>query len=103
MKSYLPAKTTCGADIMDEVVKAAEALVNNVPVALLAAGRNKHLVQRLSAFLDVARVLIDSRSPTMLLCINYEGESLQKATFLEVQLVDKKNTIVYSATTLDCE
>lgn len=101
MKQYVVSPEADKAAIITEITNAAQQCINLIPMAMYAKPRKEHLLKRLQVFLAVAKELVAASNKTMQICIQYQGESFYLAHYLEVQLVDKKNTIVYAAAVLD--
>ena len=101
MKQYIVSPDADKAEIVTEITSAAHQCINAIPMAMYAKPRKEHLLKRLEVFLAVAKELVAASNKTMQICIQYQGESFYTAHYLEVQLVDKKNTIVYAAVVLD--
>lgn len=103
MKTHLVSKDADDCDVVAQLIKASEHLIKSIPSAFFSGPAKDHMVRRLNTFLEVSTSLVRARSTTTQVCILFEGNSFFEPTYLEVQLVDRKNTTVYAAATLDNE
>lgn len=103
MKHHIVSKDAQDCDVVAQLIKASEYIIKSIPSAFFSGAAKDHMVRRLNIFLEVASALVRARSASTQVCVLFEGESFFQATYLEVQLVDRKNTIVYASTTLDTE
>lgn len=101
MKTYEIPKDADAAAVLKTLTKAIDGLIKVTPVELFNTQKKDHFFQRVNCFAQMCKIILQARSKSMPVCVQYEGTDFFHASYLEVQLVDRKNTIVYAATTLD--
>ena len=101
MKQYVVSPDADKAQVILELTKAANNYMNSLPLRMYNKQRQEHLLKRMEVFLGMVKELVAASSKSMPLSVQYNGDSFYAASYIEVQLVDKKNTIVYAAVVLD--
>ncbi len=101
MNSYDITPTITNASILATLTKTVDGFVKRVAVDLYTQQKKEHFFQRVNSFIALSKVIVQCRSKQMNLCLLWDGNDIFNAHYIELQLVDRKNTIVYAAATLE--
>lgn len=101
MNSYYIPKDTTNAALIDVLKKAVSGLVKASAVELYSPQKKDHFFQRVNGFVALSTKMLELRTKQMPVSLLWDGTSIFNARYIELQLVDSKDTIVYAAATLE--